>query len=531
MNKEISNIEINDVNYVFSDEEGRKRISTLESKNKIQDETISKLVGGNPKGTYPTLSALTTANPSTGVYIVLENGHAYGWEKDGSATDIGVYQSTEIEDESINHEKTSFMKKVSILNPDLCIEGYLPRNVGYNSDLTNDDNVSVEGIGFCTSQCFECKEGEKYIHNANTYNLSLYLADETKAVIQEVLLSKNTVYTIPAGVKYFRFVFTINASDMTNGMWKTKVKLIKGESLEDTLLYGQNGIKNLVIDEEMKSDTIIVPEGKSYSEGEAIMLLNFDGWNQNTFNIMAPYLKEKNIPFTLFFTGYDNATGININDLRNYMKERGQDFELGLYSGVPSSTMEGVSNYAEQFAQIKRCLDGIINYGLPKPKHISYSGGKYSSTTEDICNNILGLKTGRSTENSKIVNEVTGAFTIPCSGYGDDGTWTISVVDSIVNGKQHRACMTHNILSEEVTDTSYNIRESYLKAWVDKIATAVNNGTLKCMTFTQYYLYTILPHSANIGQHAIVRENDGKQHEYVYTVNGWIELTDYNNYR
>ena len=137
---------------------------------------------------------------------------------------------------------------------------------------------------------------------------------------------------------------------------------------------------------------------------------------------------------------------------------------------------------------------------------------------------------GRSTENSAITNEVTSTFVIPCSGYGDDGNWTVSVVDIIVDNKQHRAVMTHNILSDEVTDTSYNMRESYLKAWIDKIATAVNGGKLKAMTFSQYYLYTILPHTANIGQHAIVTENDNRQHEYVYTEGGWVEITSYKYY-
>lgn len=53
------------------------------------------------------------------------------------------------------------------------------------------------------------------------------------------------------------------------------------------------------------------------------------------------------------------------------------------------------------------------------------------------------------------------------------------------------------------------------------------NGNLKAMTFNQYYLYTILPHNANMGQHAIVEENDNRQHEYVYTNKGWKELTIY----
>lgn len=288
---------------------------------------------------------------------------------------------------------------------------------------------------------------------------------------------------------------------------------------------------SIEVQKKLNNGTIIVPKGKSYSEGEAIALLNFDGWNQHTFNIIAPYLKEKNIPFTLFFTGYNRATGINVNDLKNYMQEMGENFEFGLYTGQPPYAFQGTNNFAEQFSQLKECYDGIVDYGLPKPNVCAYAGGLSTKLTEYICQNAFGLKIGRSTENSKIVNEVTTNFTIPCSTYGDDGYYTITVVDSIVNNKQHRALMTHNILSDSVTDTSYNMRESYLKAWIDKLFTAVNNGTLKCMTFSQYYLYTILPHTANIGQHALVWENDNRQHEYIYLENGWIELTNYQSYK
>lgn len=476
---------------------------------------VNGLASGSPL-VASSVSGMTNTNR---VYVNTTDGHWYYYN--GTAwADGGVYQAAEIEDGSITPEKTNFMKKVSILNPELCLINKICKMSGWNNDITNDANVD-DSNGYCTSQVFECNPGEKYIFNCSTYGNSIYMAKSDKTVYTQVAVTKNTVWTVPQDIKYFRLVFTIN----NNPNWNNEYKLIKGESLDNTLIYGKNGIINFE-----NYTTIIVPEGHSYSENEAIILLNFDGWNQHTFDVMAPYLKEKNIPFTLFFTGYDRATGINPNDLKNYIQEMGKKFEFALYTGQPSSTMQGTTNFAEQFLQIKNCYDGIVNYGLPRPKVCSFAGGQYTELTEYLCKNILGLKIGRSTENSRIINEVTNNFVIPCSAYGDDGIYTISVVDSIVNNLQHRACMTHNILSNEVTDTSYNMRESYLKAWIDKIATAVNNGTLKAMTFSEYYLYTILPHTANIGQHALVTENDNRQHEYVFTDNGWLEVTNYRNY-
>lgn len=69
------------------------------------DSQFASIVSGAPKGTFATLSALQSAYPNgtEGVFLVLENGHWYyyasGW-KDG-----GMYQATQIEDESLTSEK------------------------------------------------------------------------------------------------------------------------------------------------------------------------------------------------------------------------------------------------------------------------------------------------------------------------------------------------------------------------------------------------------------------------------------------
>lgn len=56
-------------------------------------EQLSQVENLSPKGAYSTVSALESANPATGVYIVTGNGHIYSWIKDGSATDLGAYQT------------------------------------------------------------------------------------------------------------------------------------------------------------------------------------------------------------------------------------------------------------------------------------------------------------------------------------------------------------------------------------------------------------------------------------------------------
>ena len=84
-----------------------EKIENEETDRKEALEDIQKqvngLASGSPKGTFETKSALETANPETGVYIISKDGHIYSWNKNGnSAIDLGVYQATEIAEKSIN---------------------------------------------------------------------------------------------------------------------------------------------------------------------------------------------------------------------------------------------------------------------------------------------------------------------------------------------------------------------------------------------------------------------------------------------
>lgn len=69
---------------------------------------INSLASGSPKGNYQTVSALVAANPDTGVYVVIDDGHIYSWTKNGSnAIDLGVYQATEVANKAIDEYKLS----------------------------------------------------------------------------------------------------------------------------------------------------------------------------------------------------------------------------------------------------------------------------------------------------------------------------------------------------------------------------------------------------------------------------------------
>ena len=46
------------------------------------------------------------------------------------------------------------------------------------------------------------------------------------------------------------------------------------------------------------------------------------------------------------------------------------------------------------------------------------------------------------------------------------------------------------------------------------------------MNYSQLYNYLRFPKNAKVGQHILMYECDSKQHEYVKTEKGWIELTN-----
>ena len=81
-------------------------LSNLEKATTRNTSSIEGLASGSPKGTYATTAALIAANPDTGVYIVTADGHVYSWTKNGSsAIDLGVYQASDVGDNSVNVNK------------------------------------------------------------------------------------------------------------------------------------------------------------------------------------------------------------------------------------------------------------------------------------------------------------------------------------------------------------------------------------------------------------------------------------------
>lgn len=141
-----------------------------------------------PKGTYENLSALQTAYPNgaSGVYLTSDNGHWYYWN--GSQyVDGGVYQASEIADDSINNFKVNDTINLLFDYDKVAL------SKGYKSYA-----VTNWEIGYITPS-----NGNNHVNSYTVRNATA------------ITLSKKTIVlcSIPSG---FRFrVYTYNASDDT----------------------------------------------------------------------------------------------------------------------------------------------------------------------------------------------------------------------------------------------------------------------------------------------------------------------------
>ena len=253
-----------------------------------------------------------------------------------------------------------------------------------------------------------------------------------------------------------------------------------------------------------------------------IVVPSFDGMDINTFDTVIPYMKEKGLPFTIFSGGTNNTELI-----RRFQSASEYGGEIQFYNGQPALTYEGEDNYIEQYNQFKEYYDNFLKMCVGIPKFVAYSGGRHTEITEKIARQ-FGFKWARTTEsdwttpkkwNDELFN--TPAFFMNNSNY----TTMINLSDWDIQNKMIRPFVNHSLLSETVTDSTFNIEWDNLKQVLDKLYELKENGTIYVMNYSQLFDFLRFPKQAEVGQHVLMFEADGKEHEYVKTNDTWRELT------
>lgn len=452
--------------------------------------------------------------------------------------------STDENVESVSTELKSDLVDVLQKSPNLIDQGKCLVNKTWgginNSDLL-DDTLSVDADKYVLTNVIYCSPGERYTVNTLGYLTNFYGAYKTNNGYKYNLnLSKTfteKTFTIPDGCRAFRFRFTIKSVD--DESWKTKIMLVKGDTLPTEFMpFGKKALNlnleipqlaNYAKKEDVSAPTIIKEKNEDVwlsGRDRAICVITFDGMcaDEYSANTILPYLRDNDIPFTVFTAGStDNTT------IARYKKVKEYGGEVQLYNSQPASTYKGTDNYIEQYRQFKNAYDSMISMGCGIPKFVAYSGGMYTPITEDIAKQ-FGMKWARTTKSSyESLSTFNDCLYNVCSYSMNDSNYVSysPFPDSDLQYKMIRIFTIHSLISETITDTSYNISWEHLKEFFDSNIAKRDTGKLEFLNFSQLYERVLFPKCDNIGQHLIKYDSiDDKQHEYVYTENGWVDITN-----
>lgn len=190
---------------------------------------------GSPKGAYSSVSALTTANPDTGVYVITENGHIYSYTKNSNnAIDLGVYQATEIGEESIQYQMLSLLLK-NFFNKTLSYKNY---NSPYKRQYGQEDITWESGWQGANGNINE-PTNEQYVHS-NFININegdiircrfwnrdlirgCIVYDVDNNVIANPIMSTDGIYIAPKNSAKLRLSCNVNDK---NSFYAYKLSLV-----------------------------------------------------------------------------------------------------------------------------------------------------------------------------------------------------------------------------------------------------------------------------------------------------------------
>ena len=424
--------------------------------------------------------------------------------------------------------KDIITKSLNLINPNKCLV-----NMDWNGTnkvtLLADNTATKESPKYVLSDVINCKPGDVFTTNYTGYLTNFYGADKNGVYNVAYKNTFTETFTIPNEVYSFRWRFTIpNTTDET---WKEKMMLVRGNTLPSEFeKYGINKLNENIIIPQIQSKVDIIKEnGISIATiDKPVIVLTFDGTahDENSYNLVFPYLKEKDIPFTVFCSGSDDNNVIaRYHNIKNY------GGEVQFYNGQPATTYEGKSNYKEQYNQFKTNYETFMQMGLQKPIFCAYAGGRHTEITENIAKQ-FGFKWCRTTQNiTKSIEEYSSddtLYNLPAFMYTNDtaGKSTYAPVGSSdKEWKIGRIAVFHSILSDTITDASYNVSWENFKLLIDKWHTQKQNGEIQIMSMSQFYNSIRFP-NAILGQKYYQTESiDNKQHCYIYTSNGFREIT------
>lgn len=153
------------------------------------DNKINSIVGGNPKGTYPSLSDLQSAFPdgTTGIFVTSDNGHWYYYKTGSGWTDGGVYQSTGISEGSINPSMLNSILKNLIEN------SYIYPTTNTIKELTFDNTSKSYFITFDNTNIIMLQQNDNNYTNIKVLGQTNFEIPNLNALV----INKATLWNSP----------------------------------------------------------------------------------------------------------------------------------------------------------------------------------------------------------------------------------------------------------------------------------------------------------------------------------------------
>lgn len=218
--KAISKLKIDSTYYEIKDEKTRKEVESLKDYNTTQDSKIRSLASGSPL----VASSVSEMTDTTKVYVNTTDGHWY-YYNGIEWVDGGVYQSTQIEDKSIDlkmlsEEVVKNQNSYNKLNPLTCVDNSSPKSTS-GEILDNETYWRTDYILLSPNTNYEtlyCKDLKDRIGSLELPNRCYYY-DENKTYIN------STPTSLPKN-ESDNYVYVILSFNKTNVPFEDRFKVM-----------------------------------------------------------------------------------------------------------------------------------------------------------------------------------------------------------------------------------------------------------------------------------------------------------------
>lgn len=300
----------------------------------------------------------------------------------------------------------------------------------------------------------------------------------------KIMLSSDSIITNPATNYYY---FDIGKNSFVQG-WNT-IKL----KIADFLPHGNPNLGNITqVNFRLYSSEFT--NGKSIwinsiiidQKMKPVVLFAFDNFYEEAFDYQFPYLYSRGIPATVFANDKQTLTRTYMDNVAKLHYQYGWD--LGNYGCNPNKEiMIEDDNPREQYMAVKETRQWLYDNFTEKVLAYAAPFGNMRAISEPILKE-MGFKIAKATADQYCSFFSKEDFVVPmhllsnAEGCGADDI--NAKIDEIIETGQVLCIYTDNVTryGDDISATKVSF-----ESVIEHILKYVNQGSLECMTFTEFY--------------------------------------------